>query len=594
MEQTLPSGSKDADTNYHMFGNNQLQGSTSNPQQSMPFFQRSFPVGTSQYRPWSHFHPLAAYPFEGDGCNRHTPTYIRNLPHSTSSYRTHLPAGIVNDTSHVPNFQAAPSWNSPEGLLEIILSSQQKLQQLQAVVELMVQVGGQGQEHHSLVAGVKLIMSQLFAATACLRQQPPDLVPDFSQASEGIDLRFDNFYDNGMNNSIPAVGHETLKLVNMRGAEALAMPLLNASEPQPQAMEPVLIKSMEISKPPGEMDSRFKEQHSDDLFCDPSNQRSHGNTIAKLIEFDSSNESSRMSSVKNRNQEAEDHEFPNVSRDDDDDGESENLPPGSYELVEMAAAEILAEHTHFCEICGKGFKRDANLRMHMRGHGDEYKTPAALARPDKSSGFLALGKPRRYSCPFLGCKRNKQHRKFQPLKTTLCVKNHYRRSHCPKMLTCSKCKVKKFSVVADLKTHEKHCGQDKWQCSCGTTFSRKDKLTGHVNLFSGHAPMVSCHETENFNNQGEPSSNSLTSESMEGLECLGGSNINPSALPRSGLATFDISDNETSITDLIALSDEVFRGDESKQQASVLLGEESFLLDNSRRRDAVEVLQNCG
>ena len=34
-------------------------------------------------------------------------------------------------------------------------------------------------------------------------------------------------------------------------------------------------------------------------------------------------------------------------------------------------------------LCPAGFKRDANLRMHMRGHGDEYKTAAALARPDR-------------------------------------------------------------------------------------------------------------------------------------------------------------------------------------------------------------------
>ncbi|XP_024526688.1 protein SENSITIVE TO PROTON RHIZOTOXICITY 1-like [Selaginella moellendorffii] len=182
------------------------------------------------------------------------------------------------------------------------------------------------------------------------------------------------------------------------------------------------------------------------------------------------------------------------SRDDDDDGDAEDLVPGSYDLVEMNAVEILAEHTHFCDKCGKGFKRDANLRMHMRGHGEQYKSPAALARPDKVATDPSLLRPRRYSCPYAGCKRNKKHRKFQPLKTVLCVKNHYRRSHCPKSLTCSKCKSKKFSVVADLKTHEKHCGRDKWQCSCGTTFSRKDKLLGHISLFQGHTPALPLHE----------------------------------------------------------------------------------------------------
>ena len=66
-----------------------------------------------------------------------------------------------------------------------------------------------------------------------------------------------------------------------------------------------------------------------------------------------------------------------------------------YEVVEMDAVEILAEHTHFCDFCGKGFKRDANLRMHMRGHGDEYKTAAALAKPIGGGAGDGEGKRRR-------------------------------------------------------------------------------------------------------------------------------------------------------------------------------------------------------
>ncbi|PIA54952.1 hypothetical protein AQUCO_00901096v1, partial [Aquilegia coerulea] len=165
------------------------------------------------------------------------------------------------------------------------------------------------------------------------------------------------------------------------------------------------------------------------------------------------------------------------------------IPYNGCEIIEVDAANILAKYTHYCQICGKGFKRDANLRMHMRAHGDEYKSTAALCNPMKNASN-SIRLQRKYSCPQEGCRWNRRHAKFQPLKSMICVKNHYKRSHCPKMYVCNRCNQKQFSVLSDLRTHEKHCGDMKWQCSCGTTFSRRDKLTGHVALFIGHTPVA--------------------------------------------------------------------------------------------------------
>lgn len=439
---------------------------------------------------------------------------------------------------------------SPEAFLNTLSVIQQKTQQLQTVVQLMVHEGGHPgmpQQQQALAASVASVISQLVVAAAGLLQQASTPTPQMFGSNPHLSSILGGAFGSRFSAFPPNVMEDPLAeaLGNSMGStlESLCLPS-RGSSPGAGGMGTCL--DMRGGMGGSQICSSALRDQSQGLILSSSNPGNvsvprMNNTLSNTTEMEVVEKGSPSSALAGSNTDGmdggaanqptlsrtktlqplpEDHDSGLGLRDDEDDPEGENLPPGSYDLVEMDAAEILAEHTHFCEICGKGFKRDANLRMHMRGHGDEYKTLAALARPDKSNYDLSSVKPRRYSCPFAGCKRNKKHNKFHPLKTMLCVKNHYRRSHCPKMLTCNKCKTKKFSVVADLKTHEKHCGREKWQCSCGTTFSRKDKLFGHIGLFAGHTPELSNNEMENSVNGAESTSDSSTSGKQDVLQSL--------------------------------------------------------------------------
>ncbi|XP_021714184.1 protein SENSITIVE TO PROTON RHIZOTOXICITY 2-like [Chenopodium quinoa] len=205
---------------------------------------------------------------------------------------------------------------------------------------------------------------------------------------------------------------------------------------------------------------------------------------------------------------------------------STHVDGDDLEIVELDVMELTAEHSHTCQVCGKGFKRDANLRMHMRAHGDKYKTMESLSKPDKHKHSDIYGRNTRFSCPYAGCIRNKRHQEFRPLKSVICVKNHFKRSHCPKKFPCLGCKKKQFSVLADLKCHMKNCvaatavvvaEEESCKCSCGRMFSRKDELFEHMSLFEGHMPVA---EDDNKFDVVEEEQDDFGFGLIEGDQCL--------------------------------------------------------------------------
>ncbi|GLJ12688.1 hypothetical protein SUGI_0195880 [Cryptomeria japonica] len=145
---------------------------------------------------------------------------------------------------------------------------------------------------------------------------------------------------------------------------------------------------------------------------------------------------------------------------------------GEEEVVEMEEVDILAEQRHLCSICGKEFRREGNVRIHMRSHGEQCKTLTSSRPKDRRSN---------YSCPFEGCRYNRCHPKFKHLKSMVSLRNHYKRSHCAKIYACNNC-GKEFSFVGDLKSHGNKCGRSTWRCSCNLSLSTRNKLLHHVTL----------------------------------------------------------------------------------------------------------------
>ncbi|GMG98557.1 hypothetical protein Nepgr_000397 [Nepenthes gracilis] len=146
-----------------------------------------------------------------------------------------------------------------------------------------------------------------------------------------------------------------------------------------------------------------------------------------------------------------------------------NLPgnpdPGA-EVIALSPSALLATNRFFCEICGKGFRRDQNLQLHRRGHNLPWKLKQRSTKEPMK---------RVYVCPENTCVHHHPSRALGDLSG---IKKHFCRKHGEKKWRCEKCD-KSYAVQSDWKAHSKTCGTREYKCDCGTIFSRRDGFITH-------------------------------------------------------------------------------------------------------------------
>ncbi|KAF5739396.1 protein indeterminate-domain 2-like [Tripterygium wilfordii] len=126
----------------------------------------------------------------------------------------------------------------------------------------------------------------------------------------------------------------------------------------------------------------------------------------------------------------------------------------------------MATNRFVCEICGKGFQRDQNLQLHMRGHNLPWKLKQRTGKEIRK---------RVYVCPEPSCVH---HNPTRALGDLTGIKKHFCRKHGEKKWKCERCS-KKYAVQSDWKAHMKTCGSREYKCDCGTIFSRRDNFITH-------------------------------------------------------------------------------------------------------------------
>ncbi|CAA6667432.1 unnamed protein product [Spirodela intermedia] len=142
------------------------------------------------------------------------------------------------------------------------------------------------------------------------------------------------------------------------------------------------------------------------------------------------------------------------------------MPDPNAEVIALSPKTLMATNRFVCEICNKGFQRDQNLQLHLRGHNLPWKLRQRSGKEVRK---------RVYVCPEPSCVHHDPSRALGDLTG---IKKHFCRKHGEKKFECEKCS-KKYAVQSDWKAHAKTCGTREYRCDCGTLFSRKDSFMTH-------------------------------------------------------------------------------------------------------------------
>ncbi|XP_051142751.1 zinc finger protein MAGPIE-like [Andrographis paniculata] len=158
-------------------------------------------------------------------------------------------------------------------------------------------------------------------------------------------------------------------------------------------------------------------------------------------------------------------------------------PDPDAQVVALSPESLLATNRYVCEICNKGFQREQNLQLHRRGHNlpwnlrnnnIEEDDDDLITSNSRTTGTRKVKKA--YVCPEPTCVH---HHPSRALGDLTGIKKHFCRKHGEKKWKCQRCS-KLYAVRSDWKAHTKICGTRDHLCdSCGTLFTRKDRLASH-------------------------------------------------------------------------------------------------------------------